>query len=74
MSNNRKQGRMSQIPRAVVNESPDVKCLECEGIIFIPGQKMKKISAIISLDGLVKYVHIPVLICFQCHTILPEKP
>ena len=85
MSNNKKR-RMSQIPRAkpvnqqvqipmgVVNESPNVKCSECEGFIFFHGVEMKKISAIMSPDGIVKYVKLPVLICFKCQAILPEKP
>lgn len=56
------------------DELPDIKCSECGGKIFIAASRIKKVSAIISPNGQVNYISIPVSICLACKEPLPLKP
>ena len=52
---------------------PIIEC-ECGNDVFIQGIRVRKLSAIISPDGQVKYIHEPVMICGQCSKLLPATP
>ncbi len=55
------------------DELPDVLC-ECGNGTFIQGKTIKKLSAILSPDGQVKYVNIVASVCLKCFEALPLKP
>ncbi len=55
------------------DDLPDVLC-ECGNATFIQGKTIKKLSAILSSDGQVKYVNIAASICLKCFKALPLKP
>ena len=56
-----------------INDLPDVECV-CGGSVFIMGSKLKKLSAVLSPDGVPKYIPMPVQICVLCSAPLPSKP
>ena len=56
-----------------ISDLPDIKC-KCGNATFIQGTRIKKMSALISPDGLDKYIFNGVKICLQCFTPLPDKP
>ena len=68
------QGSNSVQVKVNPDELPDIKCSECEGVVFIPAQRIKKLSAILSPDGQEKYVQMPVAACLKCHAVLEVKP
>ena len=56
------------------DELPDIICSKCQNKIFIPAQRIKKLSAILSPDGKERYVNIPVVICAMCKEELSQRP
>ena len=56
------------------DELPNIICSKCKSKIFIPAQRIKKLSAILSPDGKERYVNIPVVICAICKEELPQRP
>ena len=56
------------------DELPDIVCSKCQSKIFIPAQRIKKLSAILSPDGKERYVNIAVVICAMCKEELPARP
>ena len=56
------------------NELPDVKCSKCDNNTFVEARKIKKVSALISPDGVDQYLHIQTAICSQCGQEVPAKP
>ena len=56
-----------------INDLPDVECV-CGGSVFIMGSKLKKLSAVLSPDGVPKYIPMPAQICVLCSAPLPPKP
>lgn len=49
-----------------LNDAVDVKCKECEGLVFIDAMRFKKISAILSPTGKEEKVGMPVFLCAAC--------
>jgi DNA-directed RNA polymerase subunit RPC12/RpoP len=56
------------------DELPDIECHKCKSKIFIPAQRIKRLSAILSPDGQERYVNIAVMICAMCSEELSQRP
>ena len=52
---------------------PEIEC-SCGNKTFINGKKIRKLSAIQSLNGQEGYINQPVAVCIKCFEPLPEKP
>ena len=74
----KKQLNNKQTLKVNVNpdELPDIVCSKCKGKIFIPAQRIKKLSALHpqNPDGKERYVNIAVVICAMCKEELQQRP
>ena len=63
-----------QLSVEVLESAKEIECQSCGGMVFHDGFKIKRISEIMSPNGMVVYTRIPFAVCVKCGEALPQKP